>query len=578
VLFLAGLAWADAASDYKSLFGDEEKAATAKGLKAAPEFAAKMLAAAKTVGEQKDLQTLLYEKAYEFGMKAPAGHATAIEAMKLLIDSAPEEKRAASQEKLLSALQVRHAKATGDDRKRMGEEIIALLVTWGDAQADAQHIAEANTLYRRAWTVASAGQSPRTKEILEKIRDLTAAQESDKRIADLKAKLEKDPRDPAARAALIVANLGELDQPAEAARLLTVDVDESLRTYVPLAAKKVDDLDEAICIQLAEWYASLAEKASPAGKGVILGRAKECCQRFLVLHTTQDAALLKCKMLQAKVDKALEKAAPPPQPRGPMLALAKGVKIKLVPIPAGSFLMGSPAQEVGRGEVEGPQYKVTISKPFQMGATEVTQEQYEAIMGKNPSSCKGPANPVEQVSWEEAMEFCKKVSAKTGQKVRLPTEAEWEYACRAGTKTRFYSGDEEKDLADCGWYIENSGKQTHPVGEKKPNAFGLFDMHGNVWEWCADWYAESYLGAKAVDPTGPATGTNRVVRGGCWLDPMRLCRSAIRFRNKPDSRSAYVGFRVVVGGAGEVTGGGAGGGVGGGGGTEGTKKEPAARR
>ena len=545
VLLLASMAWADAVGDYKALFGDEEKAATTKGPKAAPEFAAKLLTAAKAVGEQKDLQALLYEKAYEFGLKAPQGHATAIEAMKLLIESGPDDKRAAGQDKLLAALQLRHAKASGDDRKHIGEEMIALLVTWGDEHADAQQTAEANTLYRRALALATAGQSARAKEIVEKIRDLTAGQEADKKLAELKAKLAKDPQDPAARGGLIVAYLGELDQPAEAAKLLTADVDEGLRTYVPLAARRVDELEEAACIQLAEWYLNLAEKASPAGKSVILGRAKACCERFLVLHTAQDAAMLKGKMLLARVGKALDKAGPPPAPRGPMLALAKGIRIKLVPIPAGTFMMGSSPQEPGRADSEGPQYKVTISKAFQMGACEVTQEQYEAVMGKNPSACKGPANPVEQVSWEEAMEFCKKVSAKTGQRVRLPTEAEWEYACRAGTRTRFNSGDEETDLADSGWYVENSDKKTHPVGQKKPNAFGLYDMHGNVWEWCADWYEERYAPAQSVDPQGPSTGRYRVLRGGSWHSGPQYCRSAKRYSHAPEERYDSLGFRVV---------------------------------
>jgi formylglycine-generating enzyme required for sulfatase activity len=216
------------------------------------------------------------------------------------------------------------------------------------------------------------------------------------------------------------------------------------------------------------------------------------------------------------------------------LDLGGGVTMKLVLIHPGKFMMG-----------EEEQHEVTLSKPFYMGVTEVTQAQYEAIMGTNPSSFKGPANPVETVSWNDATEFCKKLSEKTRQAVRLPTEAEWEYACRAGTKTAFSFGDDESALGDYAWYAANSGDTTHPVGQKKPNAWGLFDMHGNVWEWCADWWGVYPKGA-VTDPQGPASGKYRVLRGGAWpLDPGR-CRSASLTDFTPDSRYFIYGFRVAA--------------------------------
>jgi len=245
---------------------------------------------------------------------------------------------------------------------------------------------------------------------------------------------------------------------------------------------------------------------------------------------------------------------------------AKKVTMQLVLVPAGKFVMGSPATETDpeharpKNEV---QHEVTISKAFYMGVTEVTQTQYEAVMGKNPSKFKGPTQPVDLVSWDEAVEFCKRVSIKTGKTVCLPTEAQWEYAARAGSKARYSFGDRDADLGDYAWYIANSLdratglRTTHPVGLKKPNAWGLYDMQGNVWEWCADWYAANYGGKdKDLDPTGPATGSIRVLRGGSWTYCSFGSRLAGRGRIGPKGEYDVNGggFRVTAVGAGELTG------------------------
>ena len=192
-----------------------------------------------------------------------------------------------------------------------------------------------------------------------------------------------------------------------------------------------------------------------------------------------------------------------------------------------------------------PAHAVTLTKAFYLGRFEVTQEQYMQVIGTNPSRFKGAKLPVETVSWDDAQEFCKKVSGKTGQTVRLPTEAEWEFACRAGTTTAYYSGDTEADLERAGWYDANGNMTTHPVGQKEPNAWGLYDMHGNLREWCQDWYG-GYEAGTATDPQGPGTGTYRVLRGGSWSDCREGCGSAIRNRSSPGSRDYYGGFRVVV--------------------------------
>jgi formylglycine-generating enzyme required for sulfatase activity len=232
------------------------------------------------------------------------------------------------------------------------------------------------------------------------------------------------------------------------------------------------------------------------------------------------------------------------------LDLGGGVKLELVLAPAGKFVMGSPNTEAKRSKNESPQREVAISKAFFIGAYEVTQEQFESVMGVNPSKFKGARNPVENVNWDEAVKFCQKLAAKTGKTCRLPTEAEWEYACRAGSKTAYCNGDDAEGLKKVGWCSYDgkwgSAKTTKPVGSFQPNAWGLYDMHGNVWEWCSDWYAETYSGAGDTDPHGPPEGKFRVIRGGVWNDFPYDCRSAKREWRDPAKRTNGFGIRVVM--------------------------------
>jgi formylglycine-generating enzyme required for sulfatase activity len=226
------------------------------------------------------------------------------------------------------------------------------------------------------------------------------------------------------------------------------------------------------------------------------------------------------------------------------------LNLEMACIGPGMFTMGSPALESGRSRDEGPQTQVTLTKGYWLGKTEVTQAQWEALMGSNPSGIKGSDRPVEQVSWDDAMEFCRRLTERErsagrlpeGYAYTLPTEAQWEYACRAGTIGQ-YGGD--GNLDDMGWYEHNSGGKTHPVGQKRANAWGLHDMHGNVWEWCLDWYGD-YPGGSVCDPTGPDSGPGRVLRGGGWLDAAGFCRSAFRYWRDPGDRFGILGFRLAL--------------------------------
>lgn len=229
--------------------------------------------------------------------------------------------------------------------------------------------------------------------------------------------------------------------------------------------------------------------------------------------------------------------------------------IEFILIPSGNFMMGS-----GEGDDEKPVHKVTIREPFYLGKYPVTQKQWKAVMGRNPSEFNGYNLPVENVSWYDVQEFLEKLNcAEKTDMYRLPSEAEWEYACRAGTTTRYSFGNDESKLGDYAWYKglatveEFKNKEeilsgdTHPVGQKKPNPWGLYDMHGNVWEWCQDYWHDNYNGAPS-DGSSWESGSNsyhHVIRGGCWIYFSGICMSASRAGYVPDSGASLLGFRIL---------------------------------
>jgi len=218
-----------------------------------------------------------------------------------------------------------------------------------------------------------------------------------------------------------------------------------------------------------------------------------------------------------------------------------GMKFSL--IPAGEFYMGS---EESDDDDEKPVHKVRINNPFYLGSYPVTQREWKAVMWINPSLFRGNDLPVDQVIWVEVQKFIKKLNEKEGtDKYRLPSEAEWEYACRAGTTTRYSFGDDESELDDYAWFSDNSGNKTHPVGQKKPNSWGLYDMHGNVQEWVQDEWHDSYDGAPTDGSSWEGDGADRVIRGGSWSNDARDCRSADRYHDDPRNRRGNLGFRLL---------------------------------
>jgi formylglycine-generating enzyme required for sulfatase activity len=221
--------------------------------------------------------------------------------------------------------------------------------------------------------------------------------------------------------------------------------------------------------------------------------------------------------------------------------------MEFVKVPAGEFKIVSPSGQEETYDNECPAHKVTIKEPFYLGKFEVTQKQWREVLGNNPSYFKEDDLPVEQVTWDDVQKFIKKLNEMEGtDKYRLPSEAEWEYACRAGTTTMYCFGDDESKLGDYARYDKNSGNKTHPVGQKKPNSWGLYDVYGNVREWCQDRQHDNYNGAPS-DGSARESGSSsfRVLRGGSWYDLSGTCRSVARDWNYPDAQLRGLGFRVV---------------------------------
>jgi formylglycine-generating enzyme required for sulfatase activity len=242
-----------------------------------------------------------------------------------------------------------------------------------------------------------------------------------------------------------------------------------------------------------------------------------------------------------------EGVSTPPAP-GTARAVRLGgvVTMTLVWIPAGSFAMGSPEDEDRRPH-EGPLTQVTLTRGYWMAATEAPQAQWKAVMGaeSDPATFKGDDLPVKTDSWNVAVDFWGRLSSLIGKTVALPTEAQWEYACRAGAQTRFHLGDTDVTLRGYDWVFANSSEKTHPVGSKFPNAWGLYDMHGNVREWCQDWWADSLPGGSVTDPSGPASGSRRVLRGGDHGSQPFVAGAAHRSRDAADYKVAAIVVRVV---------------------------------
>ncbi len=227
------------------------------------------------------------------------------------------------------------------------------------------------------------------------------------------------------------------------------------------------------------------------------------------------------------------------------IPIKDGISVDMVRVEAGTFTMGATAEMKNPFNFEKPTHRVTLTNDYYIGKYEVTQALWQTVMGNNPSGFKGDNLPVEQVSWDDCQEFISKLNRITGKTFRLPTEAEWEYAARGGNKSRGYQYSGSKKLSDVTWYDKESGYETYAVGTKQPNELGIYDMTGNVWEWCQDWFGY-YSSHSQTNPTGATSGSGRVCRGGSWLYEARFGRSSCRGTFAPDFRFNDLGLRLVL--------------------------------
>jgi formylglycine-generating enzyme required for sulfatase activity len=330
---------------------------------------------------------------------------------------------------------------------------------------------------------------------------------------------------------------------------LAIQDSVSSRKYkCPICGRR-NDIDNTFeCVKCARDYLCIEH----------YNKISRCCEECAEQEANKEKLLIENAAMRVELIKRADETRKN-EASLPIIDLGNGVLMEYVLIPAGDFMMGS-NERIG----ENPVHRVEIVKPFYMSKYEVTQEQYERITGINPSHFRGIKHPVEQVSWNSAKEFCILLSQRMGFSFSLPTEAQWEYACRAGSTGKWCFGDDENELNEYAWYFRNSGDnqltgennfnelienncKSHPVGEKKPNAFGLYDMHGNVWEWCLDWFDEKYYGQSTTyDPQGPWQGLSCVLRGGGWNSDALDCRSANRSRDVIDDRNDLLGFRVIA--------------------------------
>jgi len=432
-------------------------------------------------------------------------------------------------------------------------------------------------------------RSDRGRNLYRRQKRAEYLREARERADGLAGGLAADPGQTEARLDLVRRLTLQLNEPAQAAKHCAADLPEAWRTYLPLAATPVADLSAAQCRELGRWYHEhLAAEAASFARANALLQARICFERSLALDERDPAVRTALDRICTQLGELANRGIWPVDPRGLTaleasrrlrLELAPGVRMEFVLLAPGKFRMGCPSSEPGRRSGDLPPREARIERPFYLGVHEATRGQFAAFVAatryrtdaeragwawvraadraagwqKKPGAswracgcAQTDHHPVVCVSWKDARAFCTWLGRKVGRTVRLPTETEWEYACRAETTSPFHFGTEARKLTEHAWYVDNSGRSTHPVGRKRPSPWGLFDMHGNVWEWCDDAFSMQPASGGRARPRPPSAEEHRVIRGGSWRLGADFLRSACRACYPPDSAYSTIGFRVVV--------------------------------
>jgi len=486
-------------------------------------LAKEMVEIARKSKEHPALITLLCGAALDLTSKHADGLGTAVEAMQLLAESVPDA-QASARDKLIPLLTRQMAAGKPDEREQAGETLIDLLLTIGDEKIERKQYADAAVDYRRAMTVAQQRKSASVNAAKAKLEYAAGCERALKQIERLQEKLLSNAKDHASAEEIVKMYVLDLDSPDQAATFLDRVIDEGLKSLIPLAIKPIADIDAKNALALANWYVHQARAMGVPSNLRPWKRAEAYLTRHLKLTNEQDLSYTQASTLLKEVRGKLEALDDNSR------YITNSIGIKLVRIAEGNFLMGE----------KGASRKTAIDKPFYFGITEVTQAHWKAVMRSTPWKSgefvkEGDTYPAIYVGWKGANEFCETLSRKERKRYRLPTEAEWEYACRAGSSGSWSFSNDVNDLDRYAWHRGNTElkgeKYPHQVATRLPNAWGLYDLHGNVWEWCADEFSAG----------------RRVIRGGAWsFDGVPWSQSGYRASHPVDSPNYYVGFRIVL--------------------------------
>ncbi|MBT3200827.1 MAG: SUMF1/EgtB/PvdO family nonheme iron enzyme [Phycisphaerales bacterium] len=510
--------------------------------------AARLLSAATKLEGKKSTKIALLKKSVEFGLKSmglPKCRTTtekALEQLGRLTDDNSTDSFFTDKKVEFYRISYRLPAKSRVQKLDIRNRLIAALAQSAEFHEQSYRWLEAARAYTEAARLSTRPVTPDLPSLRRKVLRATHMRKVQMAIDKATKDLKKDPNDVKARNKLIKFYLVEYDKPAEAVKYLNEDADEILRTYIPLALRRPFEVKLSACKEMAKWYGQmLTKEASPHAKANMLRRGIIYCDRFLDSPKRDAEGALLLGVIKGNMKKELKKLDPepirPPKPGSLAggtitLDLGKGISMKLRGIP--------PKKVYGNDRLKG---KLVAASPYYIGLTEVTQEQYEAVIGTNPSSLKGRKNPVDQVSWHEAQAFCKKLSNSTGRTVRLPTEAEWSNASEAGVKYLYFFGEDPRKLVQYAWCKTNTKDlgeaEDHyrPVATRKPNPWGLYDMYGNAWEWVFD------LHTAGEEETRKIPSDAHKALGGDWTT---TCRPGVFAWSGAKGKHKGWGFRVLV--------------------------------